>query len=177
MNWISSVFTIGATLKDLRRAGWVRRGVREPESVADHSYSLALLAMLVAAEKGLDPLKAASLAIIHDLAEALTGDLTPPEKESNLGHERVEREAIEKIVKELPQRAGDLVQRLYDEYFSKSSEEAKLVKQLDKLEMALQAARYEAEGRGSKGLSSEFKLSALSTITDSGLRKLIDPQG
>jgi len=174
LSWISSVFNLCAALKDLKREGWVRRGVQEPESVADHSYSLALLAMLAAAERGLDPLRAAALAVIHDLAEAVLGDLTPSEKEARPHYEEGERRVIEEVVEKLPEQAGSLLQKLYDEYASQSSEEARLVKQLDKLEMALQAARYEAEKRGKEGLAEEFKRSALNAVTDSTLRGVID---
>ncbi|MCS7145121.1 MAG: HD domain-containing protein [Nitrososphaerota archaeon] len=173
MSWIEAVFSLGAALKELRREGWVRRGVAGPESVADHSYSLALLSMLVAAERGLDPFRAAAIAVIHDLAEVITGDLPPDEKSRGGDYVLVEKEAMRRIAESLPERACSLVQRLYEEYASQSSEEARLVKQLDKLEMAFQSIRYEREGRGSKGLAREFTKSALEEIIDPDLRGLL----
>ncbi|MEM0482379.1 MAG: HD domain-containing protein [Nitrososphaerota archaeon] len=173
MSWLDAIFRLGVALKELRREGWVRRGVRKSESVADHSYSLALLSMLLAAERGLDPFKTAAIAIIHDLAEAVTGDIPPSEKKSNMVYVDAEREAIRSIAEKAPAKVGDLILQLYNEYSSQSSEEARLVKQLDKLEMALQAMAYEREGRAAKGLAEEFTQSALQEISDPSLRNLL----
>ncbi|MEM0382638.1 MAG: HD domain-containing protein [Nitrososphaerota archaeon] len=171
MSWIDAAFSLGAALKELKREGWVRRGVRRPESVADHSYSLALLSMLVAADRGLDPYKTAALAVVHDLAEVLTGDLTPSEKKTNQDYRDEEQKAIQEIVYRIQGRAGNLILQLYSEYSSQSSEEARLVKELDKLEMALQAIAYEREGRAGRGLAEEFTQSALKEITDPEIKR------
>src|SRR3954464_13130145 len=66
-------------LKETERAGWVLRGVEAPESVADHSWRVALLALLLApaAEGAPDPARAMALALVHDLAECMVGDITP----------------------------------------------------------------------------------------------------
>src|SRR5437870_2233242 len=64
-------------LKLVRRKGWVDRGVEDAESVADHSYRVALLAWLLARRRGLDAGHAALIALVHDLAEAEVGDATP----------------------------------------------------------------------------------------------------
>jgi putative hydrolase of HD superfamily len=173
VSWVATIFGLAAALKGLRREGWVRRGVREPESVADHSYSLALLSMLLAAERGLDPFKTAAIAIVHDLAEAVTGDIPPSEKRSNMDYVEAEKEAMKRIAEKVPSGVGALILQLYNEYAFQSSEEARLVKQLDKLEMALQAIAYEREGRAAKGLAEEFTRSALQEIRDPGLRSLL----
>src|SRR5260221_8313896 len=68
---------MAARLKDVRRQGWVDRGVPDAESVADHSYGVALLAWAVARARGLDGERALLIAIVHDLAEAEVGDETP----------------------------------------------------------------------------------------------------
>ncbi len=64
-------------LKHLPRSGWVDREVSSPESVAAHSWRLALFSWCVAAEEGLDADHAMRLALVHDIPEALTGDRTP----------------------------------------------------------------------------------------------------
>jgi putative hydrolase of HD superfamily len=63
-------------LKELKRTGWVESGILEPESVADHSYRTTLLAMILSDQKGLDTLKTVKMALLHDLVESVTGDLT-----------------------------------------------------------------------------------------------------
>jgi len=65
------------SLKEVRRKGWVDRGVPDAESVADHSYRVALLAWALARTRGLDAERAMLIGLVHDLAEAEVGDETP----------------------------------------------------------------------------------------------------
>ena len=69
-------------LKDLPRTGWVRSGVQEPESVAAHSWGMAVLALHFA-PKNLDLAKVLAMCIIHDLPEVRVGDLTPHDDVTN----------------------------------------------------------------------------------------------
>src|SRR3954463_15694430 len=62
-------------LKRIRRSGWWHAGVRDPESVAEHTARTAQLAAFIAAEEGADPARAAFLALGHDSQETRTGDL------------------------------------------------------------------------------------------------------
>jgi 5'-deoxynucleotidase YfbR-like HD superfamily hydrolase len=62
-------------LKMIPRTGWVQAGIKEPESVADHSFRMTLLAMVLSDQMGLDTEKVVRMALIHDLAESRTGDL------------------------------------------------------------------------------------------------------
>src|SRR4051794_5293762 len=64
-------------LKEVRRKGWGDRGLSDAESVADHSYRVALLAWALARARGLDAGRALLIALVHDLAEAEVGDGTP----------------------------------------------------------------------------------------------------
>ena len=64
-------------LKELERTGWAMRGVKRPESVADHSFGTAILSMILAKDEGLDVGKAAMMALVHDLPEAVVGDIVP----------------------------------------------------------------------------------------------------
>ena len=66
-------------LKDVKRAGWVERGVKDPESVADHNYLAALLCVVIPA-KGVDKARAVKMALIHDLAESVIGDIITTDK-------------------------------------------------------------------------------------------------
>lgn len=70
----SFAFELGV-LKRIRRAGWWHVGVRDPESVAEHSLRVAQLAALIAAIEGADPGRATLLAIWHDSQETRTGDI------------------------------------------------------------------------------------------------------
>lgn len=66
-------------LKQLPRTGWVDRGIPNPETVAAHSWRMAVLALLLAPSENLEAETAARIALFHDLPEALVGDITPEE--------------------------------------------------------------------------------------------------
>ncbi|KAJ2043625.1 HD domain-containing protein 2, partial [Coemansia sp. RSA 2673] len=63
-------------LKRTKRTGWVNSGIKAPESIADHMHRMGIMAMLVD-DRTLDQAKCVKMAIVHDLAEALVGDITP----------------------------------------------------------------------------------------------------
>ena len=70
--------TLTRSLKTTKRTGWVRQGVHNPESISDHMYRMSLMAMISSFSDGtLDTNKCIKLALIHDLAEAKVGDITP----------------------------------------------------------------------------------------------------
>ena len=140
-------------LKETARAGWGLRGVGEPESVADHSFGVALLALVLSrsADPPLDRELCVGVALVHDLAESLVGDITPYDGISTGEKHRREREAMERLVAML---GDDEVLRLWEEYGAAATPEARFVKDLDKLETVLQAAEYE----GSRGAElAEFR--------------------
>lgn len=162
-------------LKETKRRGWLERDVPEPESVASHSYGLAVLALLTARERGLDALKAVTIALMHDLAESVTGDLTPEMKEARgrEASEKAEQEILEQLTMDLPEAQRSWLQSLIAEYYEGSTPEAGIVRQLDKLEMALQAAWYSASNRLGKREASEFIQSSMREISDPQLRRWV----
>lgn len=131
-------------LKRTVRTGWKLFHVPHPESVADHSLNVALLAMILASRAKVDQLKVIKMALIHDLAESLTGDIVtevglkiisdPPIKKAE------EEKAMKKIFALLD---GKEYLELFKEFKENQTPEAKFVKGLDKLEMVLQAYEYE----------------------------------
>ncbi len=136
-------------LKRLPRTGWVECGVPDPESVADHSFRVTLIAMILADERGLDTLKAVRMALLHDLAEAETGDLTPPQKEADpAGFKRAEEAAMSRMLAKLPHE----YLTAWREFSEGSTAEARLVRDADKLEMVMQAAEYRESGCDKAGL-------------------------
>ncbi len=134
-------------MKELPRTGWVESGIPEPESVAEHSFRTAVLAMLLADLQGLDSGKAVKMALLHDLAEAVTGDLTPGEKRRRgLAYQAEEEKAIDRLLSRLPGDVATSYRALWDELREASSSEAELVARADKVEMLLQASEYEGKG-------------------------------
>jgi putative hydrolases of HD superfamily len=134
-------------LKRLPRTGWVESGVPDPESVADHSFRVALIALVLADASGLNSLKVVRMALLHDLAEAETGDLTPTQK--NAAPEsarRAENQAMEGILGNLPEAIRGVYRDIWYEFSESNTEEARLVRDADKLEMVIQASEYHGSG-------------------------------
>tara|TARA_B100001146_G_scaffold119472_1_gene105011 strand:+ start:225 stop:674 length:450 start_codon:yes stop_codon:yes gene_type:complete len=123
-------------LKDVIRAGWIRAGVKNPESVAAHSWGMALLATQICPDD-LNIQRVLELCILHDIAEVHVGDITPHDNVSDEEKHRRESEAIQQMGVE----AADA----FAEYEAQESAEARFVRYLDKLDMALQAEIYEGQ--------------------------------
>jgi putative hydrolases of HD superfamily len=139
--------TEAGKLKRIPRTGWVESLVIDPESVADHSFRVALIALVLADERRLDTLKAVRMALIHDLAEAVTGDLTPTQKDANPeASRRAEDEAMARLFEKLPESIRGAYRSAWHEFSDASTEEAHLVRDADKLEMVMQASEYQREG-------------------------------
>jgi len=145
-----------ATLKRMPRTGWGMRGVPHVESVAEHSFGTAFvalaLAQTVAAELGheqgasFDVEQVLIMALLHDLAEVRLTDLPvsavrliPPDVKS-----QAEAAAISDLLAPLP-AAGQLA-ALWQAFEAGSSPEGRLVRDADKLEMIVQCLRYELAG-------------------------------
>jgi len=161
---------IAGKLKRIPRTGWVEAGVRQPESVADHTFRTSILCMIYSDLEGLDELKLLRMALIHDLPEAIMGDLTPSKKTAEM--EAKEDTAINQILCLLPMKQREKYMSIWNEYKKRETKEAKALRQLEKLEMALQAKEYEKTGSAGQNLKRFFK-SAEETITQPELRKLL----
>ena len=123
-------------LKDVVRAGWIRAGVQNPESVAAHSWGMALLATQLCPED-LNLQRVLELCILHDIAEVHVGDITPHDNVPVEEKHRRETEAI--------QRMGIEAADAFAEYEAQQTAESRFVRYLDKLDMALQAEKYEEQ--------------------------------
>lgn len=127
-------------LKRIPRTGWWHAGVRDPESVAEHTMRTAQLAALLAAEEGADPNRAAFLALWHDTQETRTGDL--PHTIHDYLPKPDPRQITADQTQELPPRSQEVIRAAVDEYEDRQTLEARCAKDADKLEMLLQAAEY-----------------------------------
>ena len=143
---ISEFFYIASELKKIPRKGWKEKvGITHPESVADHSYNTAIMVMIFSDIKNMDTEKIVKMALLHDLAESITGDFMPGEiSRENKGI--VENQAMEEILSKLPPNLVDKYGLLWDEYVRGTSQESILLHEIDKLEMAIQATKYSGEG-------------------------------
>ena len=121
-------------LKCNTRHSWTSSGRRE--SVAEHSWRLSVLAMLCADEyPDMDHDKLIRMCLIHDLGEALTGDV--PSFYKTEQNELTEAEAWEQIFAILPEPYANEFRALYKEMEAKETPEAKLYKALDNMEAVI----------------------------------------
>ncbi len=142
---ISSLETV-YQLKSMPRSGWIQSGVNrtEVESIAGHSFGMSILILFlrpVLQGNGINVERALNMALIHDIAESIVGDLTPNDAVSLDDKHASELEAFQQIMKHVQE--GDYFQELWDDFESVGSDEAKLVKRIDKLDMLIQAYLYE----------------------------------
>lgn len=127
-------------LKALPRAGWGLRGIDNAESVAAHSWGIATLVLVFLPDE-LDTTLALTYATLHDLAEVRVGDLTPADGVAPQDKHAQERRAMVALCAQLPR--GDQLLADWDAYEAQADPEARFVRQLDRLDMALQALVYE----------------------------------
>ena len=164
-------------LKKLSRTGWIECGVPDSESVADHSFRVALIALVLADLKGLDALKAVRMALLHDLAEAETGDLTPTQKCTDPeGFKHEEDVAMQRLLEKLPGGIRGTFQSAWQEFSSTLTDEARLVRDADKLEMVIQASEYQKEG-GDKSRFMRFWHAEINGDEARAIRDAVKVQG
>lgn len=145
-------------LKTIKRTGWISKAkILKAESVADHSYSLTALSMVFSDLLGLDTEKVMKLCIIHDLAESIIGDYMPEEISISDKHIK-EDNAMKVIISSFPSKIAILYSDLWKEYTLNQTKEVHLVKQLDKMEMYLQANQYFRNGYSFEFLSQFLKI-------------------
>lgn len=142
-------------LKDEQRAGWLLRGVDRPESVSDHSWGTALLCLLRGPEAGVDVARAVSMALVHDLPEALTGDRPSGGADGPDAAKRArEEDALARLFPGAS-RASGAVHDLWREYEERATREARFVRDMNLIDMCLQALIYEADERYASGAGAE----------------------
>ena len=168
---ISEFFFQIAELKKLPRSGWkIKVGLNDSESVAEHSYMMSVMAMVLSDLKSLNSEKVIKMSILHDWAESKIGDFMPDE----IGYDKkseLENYAMVEILESLPQTIQSDYQNIWDEFLVRDTPESRLVHELDKLEMALQAKIYEKDVDPERVKS--FIISAVEQIIDPDLKKIL----
>lgn len=142
-------------LKNLYRQGWITKllGMEykdKVETVAEHSWSVAMLSMSIIEKYNLNYNleKCIKLALIHELGEIYAGDYTTNSISKDKKHV-LEKQAVEKLLEDIEFK-NDFIE-LWNEYENGISEEAKYIKQIDKLECIMQAVCYGLDAKYIKG--------------------------
>jgi len=159
-------------LKTIPRQGWKEKlEIINPESVADHTYSTATMAMVLSDSKGLDTEQIMRMALLHDLSESVIGDIMPDVMTKD---EKIKKEnhAMKQILKNLPDKISSQYLKIWNEYQKNSSKEANLMHDIDKLEMAIQAKFYQ-DKKISKEKLQVFFNTAKNNVKDRDLRTIL----
>ncbi|MCD6402361.1 HD domain-containing protein [bacterium] len=175
LNGILDFFLEIGKLKRFPRKLWVQLGIENPETVAEHIFTLALMAWIFGnKEKNLKIEKLLKMALCHEIPSVYTGDLITPyervlfntkkgrrkvfekwprltkkEKEKNfLKDYKKEKKALKKLTKSLPQGLREEIISLFDEYKTTQSAEARFLNQLNVLAVLFQELCYRKEDKG-----------------------------
>ena len=123
-------------LKSVLREAWTAAG--RPESTAEHSWRLALLAGLLAPSFDVNTEKVLMMCLIHDLGERYMGDISATKNTDEHAKHAAEEQDIKKLLSLLPKEQAQSLLALWKEYNANETPEAQLVKALDKAETILQ---------------------------------------
>jgi 5'-deoxynucleotidase YfbR-like HD superfamily hydrolase len=131
-------------LKNLPRSGWLLLGIKQPESVAEHSFRVGLVGILLAAMEGADPGRTAALCLMHDVHETRIGDVP------SVGRAYVTTAVPEAVTAHqtsgMPDSVAKTIQELTAEYEATETLESKVAHDADKVETLLQASEYKTQG-------------------------------
>lgn len=128
-------------LKEVRRQGWANVGILDAESVADHTFGTSMITMILSDRAGCNTERALKMALLHDMAEAVTGDIVSGTMPSDEKREQ-ESKVINEMLGRLPDTIQDEYKAVWREYIDCQTDEAILVHNADRLDMAIQAKRY-----------------------------------
>ncbi len=168
---IATLYFQAHHLKHIYRKGWLEHNISTKycESVADHTFGVAFLALILADEvdPSLNHEKLLKMALLHDYSESVIGDTTPRNEVDHAFRKHMESEIFSDFFSTL--KGGQALIRQFQEFETQTSPEAKFLKEIDALEMTLQAVFYEKK----HGVNPEtFFQSAETSIHSPLIRKL-----
>lgn len=174
MDEIIKFFIEIGKLKKMPRQGWVLRGIKNPESIAEHTFRVAIMAWILADKKNskLNLGRIIKMALVHDLCEIYAGDTTPydsilpkdkkmrqellktwprfSEKEKvKIAEAKYKKESagLEKLVKDLSPNLKKEITNLWLEHEKRLTPEGRFFRHVDRIESFLQAAEYWKAGK------------------------------
>lgn len=137
------IFEAGV-LKRAARTGWWFAGVKQPESIAEHSFRTALIGMMLAAMEGADPARVSMLCTLHDTQETRITDIPHIAKRYLTAVPNTAVTADQ--VAACPPAVADVITAAVAEYEAGETLEAVVARDADKLECLVQAVEYRHQG-------------------------------
>ncbi|EGO59327.1 hypothetical protein NEUTE1DRAFT_79310 [Neurospora tetrasperma FGSC 2508] len=142
-------------LKTTKREGWTRFAINRGESISDHMYRMSMMTMLAPASlaEKIDVNRCIKMALIHDMAESLVGDITPVDNVPKTEKNRREASTMDYITKRLlgnvdGGKQGEQIRAIWQEYEDSKTLESLFVHDIDKIELLLQMVEYEKRAKG-----------------------------
>lgn len=140
---VDYIFEAGM-LKRAKRTGWWVAGVKDPESIAEHSHRAALIGAVLAVMEGADPARVALMGVFHDTQESRVGDIP------YIGRRYLSATSNEEVtadqVAECPPQVRDAIQQIVEDYENGDSAEVLVAHDADKLDCLFQALEYREQG-------------------------------
>ncbi len=141
MKDISKFFFELGQLKRVKRSGWWVAGIKDPETIAEHSFRAAIIARILAELEGADVNKVTTMVLIHDIPEARINDLHKVGARY-IDFKKAEKSAFKEQLEKLPEKISKEFYSLFSELDKKETKEAIIAKDADLLECAIQAKEY-----------------------------------
>lgn len=153
-------------LKHTPRAGWLLLGIPQPESVAEHSFRVAIVGIVLATLEHADIGRTSALCLLHDAHETRIGDVT------SVNQDYVNTASPETVTVHqtatMPEDMAAVFHDLVGEFEGEQTVESTIAHDADKLEMLLQAVEYQAEGRD----TSEWREAAIGALRTGAAKQL-----
>ncbi|MBO3753054.1 HD domain-containing protein [Streptosporangiaceae bacterium NEAU-GS5] len=150
-------------LKRYKRTGWLIAGVRDPESIADHSFRTAIIATVIATMEGANPERAAFMSLFHDTQETRITDIP------YIGKRYVKAASNENVTRDqtagIPEAVAAVIGSAVEEYEGHATLESRCARDADKLECLVQAIEYRDQGHANVQPWIDSSLAALQTPT------------
>lgn len=141
---VKYIYEIGQ-LKIIKRSGWWRAGIKDPESVADHSFRTAIIGYILGKLEGADYFKILTMCLFHDVHEVRINDINKIGKKY-LKNSINETKITEDQIINLPKYIFKELQSFQSDFVEKSTVESIIAKDADSLECLIQAREYQSQG-------------------------------
>lgn len=143
-NLVKFIFEVGQ-LKRTPRSGWLKLGINDPESVADHSFRTAVIGFILGEMEGHDPYRVASYCLFHDMAETRTGDLDWLAQRYLDRGDSLSSEVLNEQLERLPKEQKSLIKNLFDQT-GKEDDLELVARDADLLDLIFQTLEYAYQG-------------------------------
>lgn len=169
-NLIKFLYEVSA-LKRIKRSGWWLEGIKDPETVAEHSYRTVMLGYILAKMEGADVDKVVKMCLFHDMPECRINDV-PRSAIKYLNKDPIEKEVVKDQARLLPAQIATEYEAIFNEMDGMKTKEAIVAKDADRLETIIQAKEY--SDMGFKGCDNWVEKNSMNLQTESAKKIAIE---